>query len=157
MRSRVVSFKTHRPNNRELMKSLALANLDEDIPMTGSNNNSRKGVFRGKENKNRKWNREWTRPNMRGCTGPKNGRSPLPLAEGNWYRVIIPYGHKYDKKYVLRTLLNYMAPEVFTPIMVSNRLFFFIYIDNSRNIILLGYSLISKNSLSAKLTLLFTV
>lgn len=126
VRSRVVSFKTHRPNNRELVNSLALASLDEDIPMIGSNsnNNLRQVVVRGKD-KN-KWNREW-RDNlpMRGYnTGPKNSRSALPLAEGNWYKIIIPYGHKYDKEYVLRTLLNYMTPEVFIPIMVSNRFVF---------------------------------
>ena len=33
--------------------------------------------------------------------------------------VQIPYGVKYEKEYILKTLSNYMAPEAFVPIMVN--------------------------------------
>lgn len=37
----------------------------------------------------------------------------------NWYRISIPFGHKYKRDYVLNSLLSYMAPEVFVPIMYN--------------------------------------
>ncbi|XP_018399173.1 PREDICTED: nuclear RNA export factor 1-like [Cyphomyrmex costatus] len=84
-----VSFKTHTPNN--LARNLTFVNLDDDIPMT-SNNNSRQG----------------------GQSGPR--RLP-PLRESNWYRVSIPYGQKYERDFIINTLLNYIAPDVFVPIV----------------------------------------
>lgn len=32
----------------------------------------------------------------------------------------IPYGHKYEKEYVLRSITSYMAGDVFVPITVNN-------------------------------------
>lgn len=32
-----------------------------------------------------------------------------------WYQVIIPYGAKHEKEVILRTLLSYVAPDVFIP------------------------------------------
>ncbi|KRT79098.1 hypothetical protein AMK59_7798 [Oryctes borbonicus] len=53
--------------------------------------------------------------------------SPMPhtkvgskrkLLEGptGWYRVILPFGNKYDKPYILKTLLDKLSPEPFQPI-----------------------------------------
>ncbi|XP_012234855.1 nuclear RNA export factor 1 [Linepithema humile] len=121
-----VSFKTHRIN-REIPRNLALASLDEDIPMTGnSNNNTRQVIVRERDRSDKNWQRRISQgrnsplPNRNfGKGGPPGGSRlrQFPLGECSWYRVYIPYGHKYEKDYVLRTLLNYMAPDVFVPIM----------------------------------------
>ncbi|EGI63482.1 Nuclear RNA export factor 1 [Acromyrmex echinatior] len=84
-----VSFKTHTPHN--MSRNLAFANLDDDIPMT-SNNNTRQG-------------------------GQSGSRRPPPLRESSWYRVTIPYGQKYEKDFIINTLLNYITPDVFVPIL----------------------------------------
>jgi hypothetical protein len=42
------------------------------------------------------------------------------------YILQIPYGHKYEKDYVLKSLLGYVTPEVFIPIMVNNYILSFI-------------------------------
>ncbi|XP_070164078.1 nuclear RNA export factor 1 [Polyergus mexicanus] len=122
-----VSFKTHRPN-REISRNAVLTSLDEDIPMTGNNNNNNRQTRqviiapRDRDRRDR-----WQRKIARGRNSPlpnrnfKGGQSgpriqALPIGESNWYRISIPYGQKYEKDYVLRSLLNYMAPEVFIPI-----------------------------------------
>lgn len=127
-----VSFKTLRPN-RELSRSVALASLDEDIPMTGNcnnNNNNRhtRQVFVTNMSRRKDMVKGWQGLLSRGRNSPlpnrnfKGGQSgsriqTLAVGESNWYRISIPYGHKYEKDYILRTLLNYMAPDVFIPIM----------------------------------------
>ncbi|XP_036149391.1 nuclear RNA export factor 1 isoform X2 [Monomorium pharaonis] len=119
-----VSFKTFRPNNRDMSRNLALVNLDEDIPMTGSSNNNRQVVInqRDRERGDRAWRivsrgRNSPMPNRHFKGGQQGSRMrPLPIGESSWYRIIIPYGHKYEKDYVINTLLNYMAPEVFVPL-----------------------------------------
>ncbi|KAL6254195.1 hypothetical protein P5V15_014817 [Pogonomyrmex californicus] len=133
-----VSFKTHRPI-REIPRNLALANFDEDIPMTGtSNNNTRQVVVnpRDRDHGDRAW-----RTISRGRNSPMPNRNfkgqsrlrPVPMVDSNCYKIIIPYGHKYEKDYIVRTLMNYMAPEVFVPIMykiMGNDANF--YVDNHK-------------------------
>ncbi|XP_072766828.1 nuclear RNA export factor 1-like isoform X3 [Anoplolepis gracilipes] len=43
------------------------------------------------------------------------------IKENNWYKISIPFGNQYTKDYVLNSLLNYIAPEVFFPIMYKIR------------------------------------
>ncbi|CAL1680069.1 unnamed protein product [Lasius platythorax] len=53
--------------------------------------------------------------------------------EWSWYRISISYGHKYEKDYVLKSLLSYMAPEVFVPIMYKITEFeATFYVDDSK-------------------------
>ncbi|XP_029156368.1 nuclear RNA export factor 1-like [Nylanderia fulva] len=124
-----VSFKTLRPH-RELSRNLALASVDEDIPMTGNcNNNNRQtrqvyvtNISRRKEMKGwpritRGRNSPLPNRNFKGGQSGSRIQQTLTIGESNWYRISIPYGHKYEKDYILRTLLNFMAPEVFIPIM----------------------------------------
>ncbi|XP_011701217.1 PREDICTED: nuclear RNA export factor 1-like [Wasmannia auropunctata] len=136
-----VSFKAlNRPNNRDMSRNLALASLDEDIPMTGSNNNARQVIINQRDNRDR-GDRNWrTVPRGRNSPMPnrhfKGGQPgprmrPLPLGESNWYRIIIPYGHKYEKEFVINTLLN-MVPQVI-PIMykiMGNEAVF--YVDDQK-------------------------
>lgn len=92
-----VSFKTHRPNNRDL-RNLALSNLDEDIPMTGSSNNNTRQVIINQRDRDR-GDRAWrTVPRGRNSPMPnrnfKGGQSgsrlrPLSIGESNWYRIIV--------------------------------------------------------------------
>ncbi|EGI63426.1 PREDICTED: nuclear RNA export factor 1-like [Acromyrmex echinatior] len=124
-----VSFRIHRPSN------LISRNLDNDIPMTSNDNTRqmiinqrdrerggriRRTVYRGGNN---------SVPNFKGVQfqgiqgrnfkgDQSNSRmQSLPLRESNGYRINIPYGHKYEKDYIINTLLNYIAPKVFIPIM----------------------------------------
>lgn len=95
-----VSFKTHRPN-RELSRNAVLASLDEDIPMTGNNNNNRQTrqviiASRDRDRRDRMWQRTITRgrnsplPNRNfkgGQSGPRI--QALPIGESNWYRISV--------------------------------------------------------------------
>ncbi|XP_011168570.1 nuclear RNA export factor 1 [Solenopsis invicta] len=118
-----VSFKTLRPNNRDI-RNLALANLDEDIPMIGSSNNNTRQVVinqRDRHRGDRAWGsvsrgRNSPMPNRNFKGGQAGSRMRPSISESNWHRVLIPYGHKYEKDYVINTLLNYIAPEVFVPL-----------------------------------------
>lgn len=86
-----VSFKTHARPNREIPRSLALASLDEDIPMTGSaNNNTRQVIIRDRgRGMSRGRNSPLPSRNFRG--GQSTGSRPrqLPLGESNWYRISV--------------------------------------------------------------------
>ncbi|XP_076244602.1 nuclear RNA export factor 1 [Calliopsis andreniformis] len=106
--------------------------LDDDVHMASSsknnNNNNRQVLIR-----------EWNRGTQRGRVSPLDVRGFRTkfkqLLPGNfsWYKVIIPYGHKYDKDYVLSNLLSYMAPDTFVPIMykvVANKATF--HIDDEK-------------------------
>ncbi|EZA55621.1 Nuclear RNA export factor, partial [Ooceraea biroi] len=65
---------------------------------------------------------------IREKTSPGRGGSDPPRAAPRETRVI-PYGHKYGKDYVLRTLLAYIAPQVFVPItykIMGNEASFFV-------------------------------
>ncbi|KAK7867453.1 hypothetical protein R5R35_009764 [Gryllus longicercus] len=49
------------------------------------------------------------------ANGPGSSSYPLQDAD-KWYKILIPYGGKYEKSYVLRILLSYVSPFVFVPI-----------------------------------------
>ncbi|XP_012061924.1 PREDICTED: nuclear RNA export factor 1-like, partial [Atta cephalotes] len=126
-----VSFRIHRPNNL-ISRNLAFTNLDSDIPMT-SNDNMRQMIINHRDRERGRIRRTVYRggnnpvPNFKGVQfqgiqgrnfkgDQSNSRmQPLPLREA--YRINIPYGHKYERDYIINTLLNYIAPKVFVPIM----------------------------------------
>ena len=115
-----VSFKTQARPTRDVPRSLTLACLDEDVQMATSsnnnNNNSRQVIITGR---NRRMQRGRNSPvphrRYRNSLAPRSKR--FPIGEINWYKVTIPYGHKYDKDYIINNLLSYIAPETFLPIM----------------------------------------
>lgn len=49
--------------------------------------------------------------------GPMNGiqRKKLVAGPTSWYEVKIPYGHKYEKEFILRSLLKAISPMLFIP------------------------------------------
>ncbi|XP_011151183.1 nuclear RNA export factor 1 isoform X2 [Harpegnathos saltator] len=130
-----VSFKTQRPN-KDIRRNMSLANLDEDIPMTpSSNNNTRQVVIRerGRGNGSRGRNSPLPNRNFQGGQSIGLRLRPYRLNECDWYRIIIPYGQKYEKDYILRNLLNYMAPEIFVPIAYKVTDFdAFFFVDNQK-------------------------
>ncbi|XP_076636350.1 nuclear RNA export factor 1 isoform X1 [Colletes latitarsis] len=117
---------------RNIRKNLVLC-LDDDVQMaTSSNNNSSDFTIR-----ERKWG-------VRGRVSPlpsrpyRGGKMPFRMKqllafEPTCYKITIPYGHKYDKDYILNNLLSYIAPETFVPILykvVGNEASF--YIDDMK-------------------------
>ncbi|KZC12807.1 PREDICTED: nuclear RNA export factor 1-like [Dufourea novaeangliae] len=91
----------------ELFKNLAISCMDDDVQMaTGSNNNNRQVIVRGRPRGGAVVRRDML----------ARIRPPI-LADGFVYKIVIPYGHKYEKEYVINNLLSYMAPETFVPIM----------------------------------------
>ncbi|KAF7393585.1 hypothetical protein HZH68_010404 [Vespula germanica] len=116
-----VSFKPQPRPNRDIPRSLLEAYLDDDIPMgansnnNNNNNNNRQVIVRGR---GRGLSRGRNSPlPPRGFRGGILPRPQLTLGEANWYKIIIPYGQKYTKDYVINNLLSYIAPEIFVPIM----------------------------------------
>ncbi|XP_017875775.1 nuclear RNA export factor 1-like [Ceratina calcarata] len=116
-----VSFKTQSRPSRDMPRNLALACLDdltsEDVPMANSsNNNNRQVIMRGRDRGIQR-GRNSPVPHRRFRGGPLSRARQLPLGETSWYKITIPYGHKYSKDYVINNLLSYIAPETFVPIM----------------------------------------
>ncbi|KYN06147.1 PREDICTED: nuclear RNA export factor 1-like [Cyphomyrmex costatus] len=128
-----VSFKIHKTNN-QISRNLAFVNLD-DISST-SDNNTRQMIInqKNRERGNRIWHNVSSRRNnqmpnfkgvqFQGLQGKKfkgdqssSRMQPFFLKESNGYRINIPYGHKYERDFIINTLLNYLAPKVFVPIM----------------------------------------
>ncbi|XP_015594371.1 nuclear RNA export factor 1 [Cephus cinctus] len=129
-----VSFKNHaRPiRDRQRYAEMAIKNhLDDDILMAlgaNNNNNGRQVIMRGRGRGTSQGRNSPLPP--RGLRGGMLQRSrPMGLVEANWYKVLIPYGQKYDKKFVLTSLHGLMAPDTFVPIMykvVGNDAVFYI-------------------------------
>ncbi|XP_011875423.1 PREDICTED: nuclear RNA export factor 1-like [Vollenhovia emeryi] len=98
--------------------------VDEDIPMAGSSNNNTRQVIINQRDRGRgdrhtvSRGRNCPMPN-RNFKGGQAGVRPrmFPLVQSNWYKIIIPFGNKYEKDCVINSFLNCMAPEVFIPIM----------------------------------------
>ncbi|XP_051167579.1 nuclear RNA export factor 1-like [Leptopilina boulardi] len=114
-----VSFKTQFKVAKEKQRHLDF----EDIAMTvGSNNNGRQVVIRGRNRNN--FNTSASR--ARGRNSPLPPRmsnkyvvrpAQLNIGEASWYKVVILYGFKYPKEFVLNTLMSHLAPDTFVPIM----------------------------------------
>jgi nuclear RNA export factor len=72
---------------------------------SGSHNSG--GFFRGKGRR-------------KGSPIPRNfkGQGParkLMVSPSGWYQVTIPYGHKYEKDFILKSLLSATSPDIFIP------------------------------------------
>ncbi|XP_043803454.1 nuclear RNA export factor 1-like [Apis laboriosa] len=126
-----VSFKTQARPARDVPRGLALACLDEDVQMaTSSNNNNRQVIMTGR-NRGIQRGRNSPVPHRRFRMAPRIRQ--FPIGDSNWYKIIIPYGHKYDKDYIINNLLSYIAPETFIPFMykvVGNEATF--YVDDNK-------------------------
>lgn len=134
-----VSFKNQshsRNDKRTFSKNMTMERairktvLDDDVPMSSStNNNGRAVMFRGRGRG----------VGIRGRSSPvsRGSRLPMlmsrnprqgPMADANWYKVIIPFGAKYDKDFIISNLASNMQTQ-FIPIMykpVQNDAVFFI-------------------------------
>ncbi|KAL6254293.1 hypothetical protein P5V15_014908 [Pogonomyrmex californicus] len=118
-----ISFKNERFNNREMWHKLPLMNFKNSF-LTGSNKDSRQVIIipRDRDQENRAWQiMSQRRNNFMPNRNLKRGQSDsishsLPVVNSNYYRIIIPYGSKYKKDDVIRSLLNFMA-QIFVPIM----------------------------------------
>ncbi|XP_033207887.1 nuclear RNA export factor 1-like [Belonocnema kinseyi] len=41
------------------------------------------------------------------------------LADANWYKITIPWGQKFDKDFIINSILNHIAPDTFVPILYT--------------------------------------
>ncbi|XP_011632449.1 nuclear RNA export factor 1-like [Pogonomyrmex barbatus] len=118
-----ISFKNERFNNREKWHKLPLINFKNSF-LIGSNKDSRQVIIvpRDRDQENRAWqimsqktNNFMPNRNLKRSQSDSISHS-LPVVNSNYYRIIIPYGSKYKKDDVIRSLLNFMA-QIFVPIM----------------------------------------
>ncbi|CAG9835063.1 unnamed protein product [Diabrotica balteata] len=116
-RDRRVTFKSNRdrPDRRDKDWSNAIRSHleDEDIDM---------GISPG-SSKNVRFNKNKNRGGGGGGGGRGRQGSPAPIAKrkllegpSSWYKVTLPHGDKYDKTFILKTLLDKLAPTPFWPI-----------------------------------------
>ncbi|XP_012277469.1 nuclear RNA export factor 1-like [Orussus abietinus] len=116
-----VSFKTQARPGRERPHNMNLAlkrQLDDDVSMSiHPNDNGRQGGIRGRGIGLRRGRNSPLPPRGMGGQRAFHRRQLIPISESNWYKVIIPYGRKFDKMFLLNNLLSHMAPESFTPVM----------------------------------------
>ncbi|XP_056641842.1 nuclear RNA export factor 1-like [Diorhabda sublineata] len=111
-RDRKVTFKNHknksnRRDNRDWTNAIRSHLEDEDVDM-GINAGSSRNIKLNKSKKSGGRSRQ-------SSPSPHNKRK---LLEGpsNWYKVTLPHGDKYDKSYILKMLVDKMAPTQFWPI-----------------------------------------
>ncbi|KAL6254246.1 hypothetical protein P5V15_014910 [Pogonomyrmex californicus] len=121
-----ISFKNERFNNREMSRKLPPVNLIKNSFLTDSNRDTRRVIIspRDRDQGDRAWQITSQRRNhsMPFYKNLKKGQidftsCPLPVINSNYYRIIIPYGYKYEKDDVIRSLVNFIAPQIFVPIM----------------------------------------
>ncbi|KYN01714.1 Nuclear RNA export factor 1 [Cyphomyrmex costatus] len=111
--------------------------------MMTSNNSSRQVIM---NSNNRERGEHWRTvprgrnspmPNRNFKGGQSGPRRLPPLRESNWYRVSIPYGQKYERDFIINTLLNYIAPDVFVPIYKTSATDASFYIDDYKTAVAL--------------------
>ncbi|XP_011877192.1 PREDICTED: uncharacterized protein LOC105567167 isoform X2 [Vollenhovia emeryi] len=91
-----VSFKTRRPNHRDMSRNLILSNLlDEDIPMAGSSNNNTSQVIINQRDRDRGRGDRHTVSRGRNSPMPnrnfKGGQAGVRsrLVQSDWYKIIV--------------------------------------------------------------------
>lgn len=92
------------------------AHLEDDEAMGGGD--GYEGNRRNFNNGNNKgFNKNGRRRGSPVPRGPMNGiqRKKLVAGPTSWYEVKIPYGHKYEKEFILRSLLKAISPMLFIP------------------------------------------
>jgi len=60
------------------------------------------------------------RGGRRGSPPPGITKKKLQQGVSGWYHVLIPHGQKYDRDYIIRSLLEQMQPDVFIPFYYKN-------------------------------------
>ncbi|XP_018319322.1 nuclear RNA export factor 1 isoform X2 [Agrilus planipennis] len=106
-----------RKNNRNWSASLEAHFQEEDVDMGGSG-----GGFTSAKNFRRK-GRSGTPP-------PKGAKRKLLDSPVGWFRVTIPYGHKYEKNFILKLLMDHVSPLTLYPVMwTSERNVVTFYVD----------------------------
>ncbi|KOB78243.1 Nuclear RNA export factor 1 [Operophtera brumata] len=78
--------------------------LDDDIDM-GAQGGNRRGAFRGRGG----------RLNSPAPRGGHTQRKRFVAGLLPWYQVIIPHGSKHEKDVILKSLLSFIAPDIFIP------------------------------------------
>lgn len=90
------------------------AHLEDDEAMGGGAGGGSDG-FDG----DRRGFKKGFRGRRRGSPVPRTGqqvfRKKLIAGPTSWYEVKIPYGHKYEKEFILRSLVNAISPLIFIP------------------------------------------
>ncbi|XP_015510716.1 nuclear RNA export factor 1-like [Neodiprion pinetum] len=117
-----VSFKSqgrHGPDRGRNLKTGLTNYLGEDISMTvGASNGPRQVLVRGKIGRRASWGRLIPFPQHGRREGRQGSQHRPPMfADSNWFKVTIPYGHKYQKDFVVKSLNSYISPDMFVPIM----------------------------------------
>ncbi|KAF5277675.1 hypothetical protein FQA39_LY18444 [Lamprigera yunnana] len=110
--TRKVTFKPNRYRNKGRQKdwtnSIRSHLEDEDVDMGSSTFDRQRKIY------NKQGGRSTSdKP------GASRFRRKLLDSPSNWFRVTLPYGNKYDKTFLLRTLLQKITPIPFAPIAWS--------------------------------------
>ncbi|XP_058824868.1 nuclear RNA export factor 1 [Topomyia yanbarensis] len=113
---RRVSFKHvngGRPKGSMISDIKIRALLEDDEAMAGEGHDGeRRTFFRGNNKGFNKGDRRRGSPIPRGQMMHKKRLISGPTS---WFEVKIPFGHKYEKEFLLRSLINAIKPEVFIP------------------------------------------
>lgn len=113
---RRVSFKPSRLNNkqqrnRDWESTIRLHLEDEDIDMGGTSSGPGHIRYISNKGRGRKGGGRVSSPAPKGA----GGRRKLFEGPTNWYKVTLPYGNKYDRDYIMKTLQNHIAPLPLVP------------------------------------------
>uniref|UniRef100_A0A182QK83 NTF2 domain-containing protein n=1 Tax=Anopheles farauti TaxID=69004 RepID=A0A182QK83_9DIPT len=117
---RRVSFKAFSGGRGKgrITENLIRAHINEDDEVMGGDTFDG-GDLRVRMNNNRKFPRQKRSgsPIPRGASnGGPHMRKKLVPCNNSWYEVKIPYGHKYERDFVLRSIQHAISPQTFIPL-----------------------------------------
>ncbi|XP_055608139.1 nuclear RNA export factor 1-like [Uranotaenia lowii] len=103
------------------------AHLENDEAMAGGDGyghdggNSTRGNYNNGKGFDRRGGRRLGSPIPRGNGGGGQSGAGIPFSKkiiaspNGWYQIKVPYGHKYEKDFILRSMINAISPKVFIP------------------------------------------
>ncbi|XP_034235573.1 nuclear RNA export factor 1-like [Thrips palmi] len=86
---------------------------DTDVDMGGSGRE--KNFSNAPDGRRRMGKRGFGRRGRQSSPAPNRTFQPLPKSNTFWYRILIPFGAKYEKKWIVDSLIANIAPATFTP------------------------------------------
>ncbi|XP_047099538.1 nuclear RNA export factor 1-like [Schistocerca piceifrons] len=121
---RRVSFKPpNRSKRRNKSWELLRSVMDDDVDMSGASTSGSRSYDRFNPYSGRGGRSHSSgsgRVRRSGRNSPSSNasghRRKLVPNSCTWYKVVLPHGGKYSKEYILKTLANYVAPLVFSPL-----------------------------------------
>lgn len=101
------------------------AQLDDDVTMSSESNvNEKQVIFRGRSRGSLTGARHYSVSQRSRLPQHANKLKQTLIGDCSYYKVNVMNGQQYEKEFIIKSLMNRIAPNTFIPIMVSTNTFF---------------------------------